>query len=52
LDRVSVMKGKFGPALIVRIGVADIRSFGLTWEDCERFLAKLGYSAQVSIVAR
>lgn len=38
--------------VVARIGVADVRAFGLTWEDCERLLAKLGYSAQVSIVAR
>lgn len=35
-----------------RIGVADVRAFGLTWEDCEHPPAQLGYSAQVSIVAR
>ncbi len=37
---------------IARLGVSDVRAFGLTWEDCEQLLARLGYSAQVNIVAR
>ena len=37
---------------VARIGFADIRAFGLTWDDCEQLLAQLGYSARVSIVAR
>lgn len=36
---------------VSRLGVADVRAFGLTWEDCEGLLAQLGYSARVSIVA-
>ena len=35
---------------ISRLGVADVRAFGLTWEDCEELLAQLGFSARVSIV--
>ncbi len=34
-----------------RLGVADVRAFGLTWEDCEQLLQELGYSARVDIVA-
>lgn len=37
---------------VARLGVADVRAFGLIWEDCEQLLAQLGYSAQVSIVSR
>jgi cobyrinic acid a,c-diamide synthase len=55
----ALMDGQFDPAhlstirdVVARIGVADVRAFGLTWEDCEQLLAQLGYSAQVSIVAR
>jgi hypothetical protein len=55
----SLMEGEFEPAhfaairdAIARIGVADVRAFGLTWEDCEQLLAQLGYSAQISIVVR
>ena len=55
----ALMDGEFDPAhlptirdVVARIGVADVRAFGLTWEDCEQLLSQLGYSAQVSIVAR
>jgi len=29
--------------IISRIGVGDVRSFGMTYEDYEEFLSKLGY---------
>ena len=32
------------------IGLADLREFGLTWEDCEGYLARLGYRVKVDIV--
>lgn len=55
----AMMAGEFDPAylptirdVVARIGVADVRAFGLTWEDCEQLLSQLGYSAQVSIVVR
>lgn len=55
----ALMEGEFDPDhfdtlrdVIARLGVADVRAFGLTWEDCEQMLARLGYSAQVNIVAR
>ena len=38
-------------AVLARLGVADVRAFGLTWADCEELLAKLGFSARVEIVA-
>ena len=38
-------------AAVSRLGVADVRAFGLTWEDCEELLSQLGYSARVSIIA-
>ena|ERR1051326_816602 len=34
---------------VARLGVADVRAFGLTWEDCEQFLEQLGYVARVEI---
>jgi hypothetical protein len=37
--------------VIARLGVADVRAFGLTWEDCEQALGQLGYVAHVDIVA-
>jgi hypothetical protein len=35
---------------VSRLGVADVRAFGLAWEDCEELLSQLGFSASVSIV--
>ncbi len=32
-----------------RIGLADVRAFGLTWEDCEGFLSRLGYRAKIDV---
>ena len=37
--------------VVSRLGLADVRAFGLTWEDCEEYLRQLGYSAHVEIVA-
>ena len=33
--------------IIARIGVADVKAFGLTWEDCYEFLSSLGYRVEV-----
>jgi hypothetical protein len=35
--------------IIGRVGLADVRAFGLTWEDCEDFLSRLGYSVSVTV---
>jgi hypothetical protein len=35
--------------VVARLGVADVRAFGLTWDDCEQALRLLGYSAHVDI---
>ena len=37
--------------VVARVGVADVRAFGLTWEDCEHLLGRLGYSAHIHIQA-
>jgi len=37
--------------VVARLGVADVRAFGLTWEDCEELLRSLGYAARVEVVA-
>ena len=37
--------------VVARLGVADVRAFGLTWEDCQQLLNRLGYAARVNIVA-
>lgn len=56
---LALMNNDFDPTdltvirnAVARIGAADVRAFGLAWEDCERLLSQLGYSAQVNIVAR
>ena len=38
--------------VLARLGVSDVRAFGLTWEDCEDLLGQLGYEARVDIVSR
>jgi hypothetical protein len=35
--------------VVSRLGVADVRAFGLTWEDCEALLERLGYRARVEV---
>jgi hypothetical protein len=37
--------------VIARLGVADVRAFGLSWEDCEELLQKVGYAARVEVVS-
>lgn len=36
--------------VISRLGLADVRAFGLTLEDCDELLGTLGYSTRVDIV--
>jgi hypothetical protein len=35
--------------VVSRIGLADVRAFGLTWEDCEDFLSRLGFRVSVTV---
>jgi len=56
---IQMMEGNFDEIhhdaicnTVARLGVADVRSFGLTWEDCERLLDTLGYVIKVDIVSR
>lgn len=35
---------------IARFGVADVRAFGLTSEDCEELLNQLGFIPRVEVV--
>ena len=37
--------------VIARLGVADVRAFGLAWDDCEDLLHKLGFAPRVQVVA-
>ena len=54
----AIMDGEFDPQhltairdVVARLGVADVRTFGLTWDDCEQLLKQLGYAAHVQILA-
>jgi cobyrinic acid a,c-diamide synthase len=54
----AMMEGEFAAQdatviadVVSRLGVADVRAFGLAWEDCEQLLRQLGYAARVDIVA-
>ena len=54
----ALMDGEFAEqdaatlaAVIGRLGVADVRAFGLTWEDCEQLLRRLGFSTRIEIVS-
>lgn len=54
----AVMEGEFPPremsvlrAVTARLGLADVRAFGLAWEDCEQLLEQLGFAAHVDVVA-
>jgi len=38
-------------SVVARLGVADVRAFGLAWEDCEELLNQLGFSPRVEVVA-
>ena len=37
---------------VARLGLADVREFGLSWEDCESMLRKLGYAVRVDVTAK
>jgi len=54
----AMMEGDFAEkdtealrAVVSRLGVADVRVFGLSWEDCEQLFRQLGYAARVNVVA-
>lgn len=35
--------------IVSRLGLADVKAFGMTWEDCENFLSRLGYQTRVIV---
>jgi hypothetical protein len=52
----ALMEGEFAEGdaatiagVVSRLGVADVRAFGLTWADREQLLGQLGFSARVEI---
>ena len=55
----AMMESEFSQAdlpvvrdVVSRLGVADVRAFGLLWEDCEEMLHRLGCAVHLDIVAR
>ena len=57
-SEIALMDGEFDEAdataiakVIARLGVADLRAFGLAWEDCEELLNQLGFIPRVEVVA-
>ena len=54
----ALMDGEFAEgdaatlsSVVARLGVADVRAFGLAWEDCEELLHTLGFAPRVEVVA-
>jgi hypothetical protein len=35
--------------VVARIGVADVKNFGLLWEECDYLLHKLGYRLDMEL---
>ena len=35
--------------IVGRLGLADVKEFGLTWDDCYEHLRKLGYDISVTV---
>jgi hypothetical protein len=35
--------------IVSRLGLSDVKEFGMSWEDCENFLSRLGYRTQILI---
>jgi len=38
--------------IVSRIGLADVRTFGISWEDCEDFLSRLGYRVSIKVTEK
>lgn len=54
----ALMEGQFAERdaatfaqVVSLLGVADVRAFGLAWDDCEELLRKLGFAPRVEVVA-
>ncbi len=54
----AMLEGNFAPTeapvlrkVVPRLGVADVRAFGLEWTDCVQMLRQLGYRARIDVVA-
>lgn len=52
----ALLEGDFAEAdtevltqVLGQLGLADVRAFGLTWEDCQGLMRQLGYDLQVAM---
>ena len=53
----AMMEGEFDEQdtdrltdIVARLGLADVREFGLSWDDCYEYLGRLGYRIEVTAV--
>lgn len=53
----AMMDGEFAEAdlpvardVVSRLGLVDVRAFGLLWEDCDEMLRQLGFAVRLSLV--
>jgi len=53
----AMQEGDFGSEssqeffdLVARLGLADVRAFGLTWEECRRMFGILGVAPRLDLV--
>ena len=47
---LSHCESKIIREIVSRVGLADVRAFGMTWENCEDFLSRLGYRVRVEVL--
>ena len=54
---LAMMDGEFADAdlpvvrdVVSRLGLADVRAFGLLWEDCEAMIRQLGFTVRLRVV--
>ena len=38
--------------VVGRLGLSDVRAFGMSWEDCEDFLSRLGYQVRIEVTQK
>ena len=57
-SEINLMDGEFDDKdfelikdILSRLALADVRAFGLMWEDCEEFLNRLGYIVNIKAQA-
>jgi len=36
--------------ILAQLGLADVKSFGLEWKDCEKIMEELGFKLEVNVL--